>query len=224
MTRLRLLLAGVIALGLSACGGPDTTFHGPTRLRSNLVPATVSSLQITRVAPKLEKDCKQGGGDALDAACQVYLVSDGTTVQGSIEIYLVKSDVRADDSAILAGLDGGLGGRVAQRVRLVPQQIVWLKEGIDQRVYYWNPPLANALEIVTLRKQFSVHRDFVTALVDYQQGLPIRPFAVPTEPPPTPQSQQPLVDYGGAANPTQNPQNPPAPQLPSQPTPTPSSG
>ncbi|MHB8507853.1 MAG: hypothetical protein ACYDGR_04290, partial [Candidatus Dormibacteria bacterium] len=94
----------------------------------------------------------------------------GTVLEGSVQLVLGASDVRVDSAVVFRGLENGLPGRTFTRVRLVPDQFVWMKESVDLRVYMWFPPRSNTIEMVVLRRKFTEHRQLVRALVDYQHG------------------------------------------------------
>ncbi|MHB8717559.1 MAG: hypothetical protein ACYDAC_01535 [Candidatus Dormibacteria bacterium] len=184
----------MLLLLLSACG--QAKFRGPSRLPANLTPSSLGSLMLVSEVQQAAQAVKTAGIDSLAQSGEAWFIKDGTYLQGSIQIWLLKSDVRVDDPAVLKGMDDGIGGQLFMRSHLVTDQVIWVKELIDQRVYMWFPPGANAIELVVLRNQFAPYEDLIRALVDYQHGRTPKPFTVP---PPASGSSTDTVSTAGNA-------------------------
>lgn len=169
------LLLAVLSLG--GCGN-DPQFRGPTVLRPGLTPAAVGNVQVVR-KDALAATYRKAGPNALVTTGQVWTLEHHGVIEGTVQISLLKPDVRADDPEVRAGIDEGFGGAPFTRKRLVPDRIVWQKDLVDVRVYLWFPPRANAVELVVLRKKFAQHKQLVTALLDFQEGRRMQPLTVP---------------------------------------------
>ena len=93
----------------------------------------------------------------------------------------------------LSGIDTGLSGPAFVRFRQSPYERVWVKDLIDQRIYLWFPPRANAVELVIVRNSFLADKQLILALVDLQLGKTPPPVPVEDAPPPPPQAPAPGV-------------------------------
>ncbi len=165
----RARVAGLLGLFLLAGCGGDSQFRGPHTLRSGLTPASIGDLSLVRNA-RLERQYLTAASSKVVTQGEVWLVHEGDVIQGSVQISLLAPDVRADDPSVRAGLDDGIGGVAFTPVLITSDQLVWVKQEVNQRVYLWFPPRSNAIELVILRLQFKNSLSLVKGLVDYQHG------------------------------------------------------
>ena len=206
----RRLAASAGALLLLAGCGSELVYQGPSQFRSHLVPERIVGGPAIQRERQTESKYR-ATADAIAAAGQVYTLRDADVVEGSIQLSLLKPDVRVtntEDDVVFKGMNLGIGGRRFSQVNdpnIAVDQVLWVKELTELRIYMWFPPQANTVELVILRKAYTGHRELVRALIDYQHGRVPRPISRPSPIGSGPGPIVPTVTLPVAASPTPSP-------------------
>ncbi|MHB8508153.1 MAG: transglutaminase-like domain-containing protein [Candidatus Dormibacteria bacterium] len=201
---LALGIGGIPRLDGAAKGGPS-----PVDDLVALVPARVGAIELRRET-SIEGGFNQP--DALVSEGRVFTVRHDVVIEGSVQVSRLKPDVRAGDEDLLHGLEQNIGNghfnpmevprvlwdgdchcRGGFHMVRVEDEAVYSHQHVyvmalpDQRVYLWFPPRANSMELVVLRRQFTVASAdaLVLGLLDFQHGVEAAPVPIPVIPSPS---------------------------------------
>jgi hypothetical protein len=205
-----LMLVAICAALLPQGGATAPAAAHPVAARDDaaldsLVPPSIGALVLLRQT-SVESAYRNAGADALVTGGHVHTIHNGDVIEGSVQVSMLRADVRRDSPELLSGLRQTLGGgNFVDMVERVPlydggcacpgqyrevrvsdealrfQQRIWVSVMPDQRIYFWFPPQAHTLEVVVMRGQFPALSadELVLTMSDRQHGAPLVAVPVP---------------------------------------------
>jgi hypothetical protein len=173
MKRIRLLATGVaLASAVSGCALGGTHGQRPAQsLPAQVVPAMLTGYQIV-AQPSLAARFSRPKAQSLVTKGEVYVIRNGATVEGSVQVTLFRSGVNSQDPAVQKDIESGLGagGRGFQTVHFGLVRILVTQNG-EQQLYLWFPPEHNVMELFVMRTGFADAGRLVRTIIASQLGL-----------------------------------------------------
>jgi transglutaminase-like putative cysteine protease len=183
--RRRRLVAATSAfflLGGSACAPGAPRAESPIRFPDPLVPERVLDFPLEH-QQAVESEYAKPGSAALVSRGKVFTVRKGPSIQGSVQISLLKPDVDGRAWQVRRSIERNIGP--SEGFRTIRFGTVRLRaiELAEQRIFLWFPPDVNAMELFIMRKGFAEAEAVVLELIRYQRtaprGSPGPPVAAP---------------------------------------------
>jgi transglutaminase-like putative cysteine protease len=176
-------IVAVVMLG-GCVPGPQLA-ESPIRFPDPMVPPTVLGFPLERQAT-VEAQYAKPGDAGLVSEGRVYTIRKGASIQGSVQISLLKPDVDGRSWKVQSSVERGLGSE--EGFRTIHAGTVRLRtiDLSEQRIYAWFPPELNVMELFIMRKGFEEAEQVVLELIKYQRSAPPgSPGPADAVPPPT---------------------------------------
>jgi hypothetical protein len=162
------VMAGLLAAG---CSLGSTKGVVPAESLPPSVMPTIPGYQVIEQT-NLAKQFTEAGSQSLVQGGVVYVVRNGATVDGSVQVSLFKKGINSQDSSVQQGIEKNLdsagGGFSTQHLGFVHL----LEAEIGQTdVYLWFPPEHNVMELFVMRSGFAEAGQIVRLVIDHQLGL-----------------------------------------------------
>jgi hypothetical protein len=174
-------VAAVFLLG--ACAPGPAPAEAPVAYPDPLLPPTVLGMPVER-QPHVEGEYDKPGRAGLVEEGRVFTVRDGGTVQGSIQVAVLKADVNGRSRDVQEGVERGLGSAGGFRTVRFGTVRLRVLDTAEQRVFLWFPPDRNVMELFVMRKTFANADEFVLEVIRHQRtaskGAAEPPDAAPT--------------------------------------------
>lgn len=155
---------------LASCASP-TKASTPSSYPEPLMPSRVlDRFDIERRA-ELESQFAKPGRTGLVREGQVFIIRDGDTIQGSIQVSVLKEDVDIRDRSVQRGIEADLGLSSAFRSYRLGTVRLRVLQGAEEQVFLWFPPERNVIELFLMRRQFDDAADAVRAIIEHQRGV-----------------------------------------------------
>jgi transglutaminase-like putative cysteine protease len=187
------IILAVFALG--GCGGRGDDAKAPSTFPNPIAPQRVLDRYDIERRPEIEGEFKRPKGNALVTDGRVFTVRDGDTIQGSIQISVLRPDVDGDSWEVQRGVMSDLGAIRAFTMRHYGTIHLEVMQTAEEQVFVWFPPEHNVIQLFLMRKTFDDATKVVLAVIAHQRsaaagspeplaGTPVTTIPIP---PPTPQ-------------------------------------
>jgi hypothetical protein len=176
-------LAALVMIG-GCVPGPKMA-EEPIRFPDPLLPAQVLGFPIERQVA-VESQYAKPGDAGLVREGRVFTIRKAASIQGSVQVSLLKPDVDGRDPDVQSSVERGLGSSEGFRTIHVGTVRLRAIELAEQRVYAWFPPELNVMELFIMRRGFEEAEQVVLAIIEFQRtAAPGTPGPADATPPTT---------------------------------------